>query len=147
MIKTIIASLFAIALFVPLTSYATHVPGHTAQQGASTAQQGVGTQQQGASTRPAPVTASGGIENPLRGADSIGELFRTLAQFVIDLAYIVIAAFLLLSGFKFIKAQGKPEELAKAKATFWYTIIGAIIIIGMDTLIAVFKRILEQVGA
>lgn len=97
-------------------------------------------------TKPTTVTASGKIENPLRGADSIGELFNTLAQFVIDLAYIVIAAFLLLSGFKFIKAQGNPEELATAKKTFWYTIIGAMIIIGMDTMIAVFKRVLEQLG-
>lgn len=142
MIKTIITLSLAVALLMPLSSYAT-----SHQQGANAPQQGASAPQQGASARPAPVTASGGIENPLKGADSLGGLFNTLAQFVIDLAYIVIAAFLLLSGFKFIKAQGKPEELAKAKATFWYTIVGAIIIIGMDTLIAVFKRILEQVGA
>jgi hypothetical protein len=130
--------IFTAMAIVPITIYA-----QTPQQGATTIpQQGASVQQQGASTRPA--TASGRLENPLRGANSIGELFRTLAQFAIDLAYIVIAAFLLLSGFKFVKAQGNPEELAKAKATFWYTIIGALIIIGMDTMIAVFKRILEQ---
>jgi hypothetical protein len=137
MIKTIISFVaLAILAAAPLTSYATSHPQDTASPPQDRA-------------NPPSVTAGGPdgrVENPLRGADSIGELFQTLAQFVIDLAYVVIAAFLILSGFKFIKAQGKPEELAKAKATFWYTIIGAIIIIGMDTMIAVFKRILEQLG-
>ncbi len=137
MTKIIIASLFALVCLTPSLALA--------QTGLQTT--GSGLQTTGSAPRPVPVTATGKIENPLKGAASLGELFKTISQFVLDLAYIVIAAFLLLSGFKFIKAQGNPEELAKAKATFWYTIIGAFIIIAMDTMVGVFKKVLEQLGS
>lgn len=144
--KIIIASVFALMCLLPVVSYASHGPSHPVQPVNYTS---TPTPVQPVNTKPAPIVpvqATGGIQNPLKGADSLGELFNTLAQFAIDVAYVVIAAFLLLSGFKFIKAQGNPEELTNAKKTFWYTIVGALIIIGMDTMISVFKSILEQLA-
>ncbi len=146
--KNIIASFIVGVLYVSVLVSAPQVLN--AQSGAQPTGSNVqpaGSAVQPVGNRPAPVIATGGIENPLKGANSLGELFKTLSQFVLDLAYIVIAAFLLLSGFKFIKAQGNPEEIAKAKETFWYTIIGALIIIAMDTMVGVFKRVLEQLAS
>ncbi len=83
------------------------------------------------------------LENPLKGVDSLAGLFTKLAQFVLNVSYVVIAFFLLLSGFKFIKAQGSETELEDAKRTFFNTIIGAIIIISAQTIILVVQGIIE----
>ena len=52
----------------------------------------------------------------------------------------VVAFFLILSGFKFVVAQGNPKEIESAKQTFWYTIVGGLIIVGAQTI----ARILEE---
>ena len=43
-------------------------------------------------------------------------------------------------------AQGEPEKLTDAKNTFKYTIIGALIIIGAQTIIAIVKSIISGLG-
>jgi hypothetical protein len=150
--KKYIVSFFLLAAIfsLPLTTYAQLQESLTPPQDSFTPPPATPTTPNTPKTPPKSITVGGPdgmIQNPLKGADSLGELFKTLSQFVLDVAYIVIAAFLLLSGFKFIKAQGNPEELAKAKATFWYTIIGALIIIAMDTLVGAFRTILQQLGS
>lgn len=95
---------------------------------------------------PAPRAVLSGIPNPLRGVSSIGELFYKLADFLISLSYVVIAFFLILSGFKFVKAQGNETELEEAKKTFYYTIIGALILIGANTIIAIVKNLMTSLN-
>jgi hypothetical protein len=82
------------------------------------------------------------LTNPLKGVDSIGDLFYKIVDFVMSLSYVVIAFFLLLSGFKFVTAQGSDEKLTEAKHTFYYTIIGALILIGANTIIKVIQSVI-----
>jgi hypothetical protein len=88
------------------------------------------------------VTARATLENPLK-VKSLSELFTKLVQFAVNIGYFLIAFFLLLSGFKFVKAQGNEAELETAKRTFYYTIIGAIIIVGAQTIILVVQSIIK----
>ena len=60
-----------------------------------------------------------------------------------SLSYVVIAFFLFLSGFKFVTAQGSQDKLTEAKKTFWYTIVGALILIGANTIIQVVQGIIK----
>ena len=87
---------------------------------------------------------SKGLTNPV-GVSSIACLFYKIVDFIMSLSYIVIAFFLLLSGFKFVTAQGSDEKLTEAKNTFWYTIIGALILIGANTIIQVVQSIIKGI--
>lgn len=90
------------------------------------------------------VTASARLENPLRGVNSIGDFVYLVINFVYSLSYAVIAFFLILSGFKFVMAQGKPDALDNAKETFKNTIIGAIILIGANVITEVVRTVINQ---
>lgn len=83
------------------------------------------------------------FDNPLKGVDSLADLFYEIVEFIIGLSYVVIAVFYLLAGFKFVKAQGNPEELSGAKRAFMNTTIGAIIIIGINVITQVIQSIIE----
>lgn len=88
-----------------------------------------------------PISAS--FDNPLGGVDSLADLFYRIINFIIGLSYVVIAAFYLIAGFKFVKAQGNPEELSGAKRAFLNTTIGAIIIIGINVITQVIQSIID----
>lgn len=85
-----------------------------------------------------------GLSNPV-GVSSIACLFYKIVDFVMSLSYVVIAFFLLLSGFKFVTAQGSDEKLTEAKRTFFYTVIGALILIGANTIIQVVQGIIRGI--
>lgn len=84
------------------------------------------------------------LENPLKGVDSIGDFIYLVINFVYSLSYAVIAIFLIISGFKFVAAQGKPDALDDAKKTFKYTIIGAILLIGASVITEVVKTVIYK---
>jgi len=87
-------------------------------------------------------STSGGLTDPV-GVPSIACLFYKIVDFVMSLSYVVIAFFLFLSGFKFVTAQGSQDKLTEAKKTFWYTIVGALILIGANTIIQVVQGIIK----
>lgn len=88
-----------------------------------------------------PVQPPAKLENPLGSkANSLTGLFMKLVNIVVNISYAVVAFFLILSGFKFVVAQGNPKEIESAKQTFWYTIVGGLIIVGAQTI----ARILEE---
>jgi hypothetical protein len=127
-ILTFIVASFAM---VPLYSYAEDPAVGTNNRGSA------------GTNNPPPATAgSSGIPNPL-GVNSIGDFFYEVVQVVLDIGYIAIAFFLILSGFKFVTAQGSDEKLTKAKETFYYTIAGALIIIGAQTIINIVRGIIS----
>jgi len=84
------------------------------------------------------------FQNPLSGVNSLGDLFYKIVNFIIGLSYVVIAAFYLIAGFKFVKAQGNPEELSSAKRAFLNTTIGAIIIIGINVITQVIQSTIQS---
>lgn len=69
------------------------------------------------------------FENPI-DADSFQELIKDLFDAIIQIGYVFVVMALLYAGFKFVMAQGNPEELSKAKKIFLYTVIGGVILLG-----------------
>ncbi len=90
------------------------------------------------------ITATAKLENPLKGVNSLGDFVYLVINFVYSLSYAVIAFFLILSGFKFVMAQGKPDALDNAKETFKNTIIGAVILIGANVITEVVRTVINQ---
>jgi len=75
---------------------------------------------------------AGKILNPLgtTGPNSIPVLIQKILEGVLKIGIPVIALAIIYCGFLFVKAQGKPEELKKAKEALLYTLIGAAILLG-----------------
>ena len=137
--------LIILALVVPLVSFAqSSTTGTPPSSVGGTEPSSIG------GTKPASVSGNPNaglptLPNPLK-VGSIVELFEKIVQMILSIGYVVIALFLILSGFKFVAAQGSEDKLKDAKQTFMYTIIGALIIIGAQTILAVVKSIFTQVG-
>ncbi|MFA6158264.1 MAG: hypothetical protein WC763_01400 [Candidatus Paceibacterota bacterium] len=90
-------------------------------------------------------SASVKLENPLGDkVKTIPDFFYLVINFVYSLSYAVIALFLIISGFKFVIAQGKPDALEDAKKTFKYTIVGAILLIGANVITEVVRTVINK---
>jgi hypothetical protein len=76
------------------------------------------------------------ITNPLAkgGVDSIPSLITQILKIVARLGAIVCALFIIYSGFLFIKAQGNPEALNKAKSVFMWSCIGTAVLLGASVM-------------
>lgn len=69
--------------------------------------------------------------NPLNPSISSPRLFlATILRMVVIIALPFLSLAFVYVGFKFIAALGKPEDLKTAKKAFFYTVIGAIAILG-----------------
>jgi hypothetical protein len=71
------------------------------------------------------------IENPLGPQNQtlialIGNLLKLAAQ----IGAVFCVFFIIYSGFLFIKAQGKEDELTKAKSVFFWSVVGTAILLG-----------------
>lgn len=69
------------------------------------------------------------LENPLK-VNTIQDAISLFMETVVKLAIPFIVVFFIWSGVNFILARGKPEALKKAKAMFWNTVIGTLLILG-----------------
>jgi hypothetical protein len=120
-------------------------PSQTSSNSSQTSSNGSQTSSN-SSSKPMTSVSTGTIklENPLKGVDSIGDFVYLVINFVYSLSYAVIAIFLIISGFKFVAAQGKPEALDDAKKTFKYTIIGAILLIAASVITEVVKTVIYK---
>ncbi len=85
----------------------------------------------------------GKICNPINESTLTG-LIKTLLESVIKIGMPVIALAVIYCGFLFVKAQGKPEEITKARDALLYTLIGAAVLLGSW---AIAELIKNTVGA
>ncbi len=74
-----------------------------------------------------------GLCNPLK-VKSIHGLLTDILSFVVKIGTIIVVLMLVVTGFKFVIAQGNPAELEKAKKMLLWTLIGALIILGAQTI-------------
>jgi len=61
---------------------------------------------------------------------TFGEIVLKLAGALTIVALPFLVVFLIIAGFLFVTAQGNEQQLAKAKNTLFWTVIGAALIIG-----------------
>ncbi len=84
------------------------------------------------------------IPNPVRVTS-----FGALVALVISTAVTILMPFVVLafiySGFLFVKAQGKAEEIATAKSAIWWSIIGAFILLGASAFANIIGDTVENI--
>ena len=89
---------------------------------------------------------SGKFENPLN-FDSLSEFLVALLKVIIEIAFPIIVLMIIFTGFLFIKAQGKPEELKSAKTALLWTLIGATLILGAFVLSQAICGTIKEIGS
>lgn len=86
---------------------------------------------------------TGRFESPLR-FKTIEEFIEGVLQAFVYIALPVVAFFVVLSGFKFIAAQGDPSKLKTARENFVHVIIGSALVLGAWAAAALIKGTIDQ---
>ena len=82
----------------------------------------------------APMFVFAQIQNPLGdlGSNPIPTLIKKILGYIVTIGGVVATFMFIWSGFLYVKAQGNPTELEKAKGVFINTCIGTALLLGAD---------------
>ena len=84
------------------------------------------------------------LKNPLGTTADIPSFIQKVLDGMVILLTPVIVVMFLWTGFSFVKAQGKPEDISKDKEALLYTIIGAALVLGAKGLSLVIGATISQ---
>ncbi len=84
------------------------------------------------------------LENPLGNVDSINDFVLAIINIVLLVAYPVLVLAFIWLGFQFVMAQGNSGKLEKVKTNLWYTLLGAIVIIGAKAISLALSGTIES---
>ncbi|OHA83350.1 MAG: hypothetical protein A2937_00720 [Candidatus Yonathbacteria bacterium RIFCSPLOWO2_01_FULL_47_33b] len=87
---------------------------------------GGATAQSGGSTAP---LARGQLQNPIK-YDNFYDFVAAVLETAVEILMPFVVLAFIWSGFLFVRAQGAPAELEKAKSAIYWSIIGAFILMG-----------------
>ncbi len=90
-------------------------------------------------------SGSAAICNPLQ-ATSITTLLTSAVNIAIPIGAVIAVIMYVYVGFKFIFAQGKPEEINKAWSWFIWVSVGTAILIGAKVIVSVIESTLTSAG-
>ena len=96
----------------------------------------------------APVTDPGQsdsltIKNPLK-VKNIQDLLAAILSAIVQIAIPFLVLAVMWVGFLFVAARGNPNKLADARQALFYTLIGALIILGAQTLSVILSGTIKQ---
>lgn len=91
----------------------------------------------------------GSIVNPLgpTGPQDIPSFIKKILEIVVTIGTPIVTIAIIYTGFLFVKAQGKPEEITKAKQTLLYSIIGAALILGSFVIATAIKGTVDDISS
>lgn len=98
-----------------------------------------------------PITGGGtniniGIKNPLSSEiDSIPAFIEAIINIVLVVGVPIVVLAVIYVGFLFVKAQGKPEEITKAKKALLYTLIGAALLLGAFVIANAIGKTVDEI--
>ena len=92
---------------------------------------------------------NGAIDNPLgkTGPQDIPSFIKKILEIVVTIGTPIVTLAIIYTGFLFVKAQGKPEEITKAKQTLLYSIIGAALILGSFVIATAIKGTVDDISS
>lgn len=88
-----------------------------------------------------------GFDNPISGVKDVYTLITKVTDFALKIGSVIVVLFIIYSGFLFVSAQGKPDKLKTARETFFWAIVGAMIILGANVLSKVVCTTVKSLGA
>ena len=81
------------------------------------------------------------IENPLQ-YDTFNELILRIVQFLQEVAVVVTALVIVLSGYYFVTSAGDPQKISQAKKMGLYALIGLVIILIAWGIVELLQKII-----
>ncbi|MCX6712960.1 MAG: hypothetical protein NTY66_01995 [Candidatus Vogelbacteria bacterium] len=84
------------------------------------------------------------INNPIK-ANTFPALLQLILNIIIEVGLPIVIIGILLVGFKYITAQGKPAEITKAHEGFKWVMVGAAIIIGSRVIVALLQNTVTSI--
>jgi hypothetical protein len=89
-------------------------------------------------------SATVSFTNPINATD-LRQLVKDILDVVVEFGAVIVVFFLVYAGFLFVKAQGNDSELSKAKSTFFWTIVGGMVVLGAHVLSRVIQSTVDQI--
>lgn len=96
----------------------------------------------GSSTQASSTTLK--ITNPLSGVDDITTLLAKILSAIVQIAIPFLVLAIMYVGFLFVAARGNPQKLAEARQALFYVLLGALIILGSETLSRVLSGTISE---
>ncbi len=87
------------------------------------------------------------FDNPISKGTNIFALVHAILDFVVKIGTIAVIFMVIYSGFLFVKAQGDSGAIIAAKDTFFWTVIGGVVLIGAKVLATVICNTAVGLGA
>ncbi|HEX9609031.1 MAG TPA: hypothetical protein VGA06_02375 [Candidatus Paceibacterota bacterium] len=128
---TTIAAIFLVLLLFPASSL-------FAQGGSGTSSGGSGTSSGGSGG------GSGTFTNPL-AFGSLAEFLTALLGVIVQIGFPIVVLAIIWTGFLFVQAQGKPEDLKTAKKALFWTLIGSLLVLGAFALSTLIQGTVDQI--
>jgi hypothetical protein len=87
------------------------------------------------------------INNPLgtNGPQNIPAFIEALIGIVLIVGIPIVVLAIIYTGFLFVKAQGNPEEITKAKNALMYTLIGATLLLGAFVIANAIGKTVDEI--
>jgi len=85
------------------------------------------------------------FKNPLK-LDSTQKVLEAFLKILIQIGAVAVTLAIVYAGFLFVVAQGNPEKINTAKKTLFYTIIGALILLGAQIISSVVQSTITQLS-
>lgn len=85
------------------------------------------------------------LQNPLGNQTLLG-FFQDILDVLMVFAVPIIVLFIIYAGFKYVTAQGKPEEISTANRALLFAIVGGVLILGAQLLLYVISGTIEALG-
>ncbi len=88
------------------------------------------------------------IDNPLgkNGPQDIPAFIQVIIKIVLIVAVPVVTLAIIYTGFLFVEARGKPEEITKAKKALTYTLIGSALLLGALVIAKAIQVTVNEIG-
>lgn len=83
------------------------------------------------------------LQSPIQPR-STAEVLTAFFEILIQIGAVAVTLAIVYAGFLFVVAQGNPEKLNQAKKTLFYTIIGALVLLGAQVIAKVIESTIKQ---
>jgi len=80
------------------------------------------------------------------GFKKFEDVIAAVLDVVVQIGVIVVVLAIIYAGFLFVTAQGSDDKIEKAKRTFFWVVIGAIVVLGANALSDVIKNTAGEIG-
>lgn len=88
--------------------------------------------------------ASSGFESPLKNITSLEDLLVAVLNSLIYILSPIIVVMIVMTGFKYVAAQGNPTKIAEAHRALMWTVVGALAVLGSKALAYAIEATVSQ---